>query len=161
MSELEQILDFLHSHDDCVLSTIGADGAPQSATVGFSENTRGELMFGTFDTSRKFRNLQRDQRVSVVVGFEGSTTVQYEGIARQLTGAELQERQKAHFAKIPSVEQYKDNPGQVYFTITPTWARYTNYHAHPWKIHELEFDMSKLAGLHVSMPHTRIDGGQE
>jgi len=145
MSDLEEILAFLRQHEECVISTIGPNGEPQSATVGFSEDGKGELMFGTFDASRKFRNLNRDPRVSVVVGFEGSTTVQYEGVARQLTGDELLERQKAHFAKMPSVEKYKNNPGQVYFTIAPTWMRYTNYHAEPWDIREISFEQGEVA----------------
>jgi general stress protein 26 len=155
MSEFEMILDFMHRQNDCVLSTCGPDSSPQSAVVGFSENERGELMFGTFDASRKYQNLQRDSRVSVVIGFDGSTTVQFEGTARQLIGDELLERQKAHFKKIPEVEQYKDEPGEVYFSITPTWVRYTNYHAQPWEIHEWRFDENDRK----SRPH--VAGGQE
>lgn len=139
-TQVQQILDFLRGQPEMVVSTVGPDGSPQSAVVGFSENDQLELFFGTSDTFRKYHNLQRDPRVSVVVGFAGSTTVQYEGVARQLTGDELRERQKAHFVKLPMVEKYKDNPGQVYFSVTPTWARFTNYFVKPWEIHEVTFD---------------------
>ena len=144
MTDIELILKFMHEHEDCVLSTVGPDGAPQSATVGFSENAAAELMIGTFDASRKYQNLLRDQRVSVVVGVSGSTTVQYEGLARQLTGEELTSRQRAHFDKIPQVEKYKDEPGEVYFSITPKWIRYTNFFVKPWEIREVRFGDERL-----------------
>src|SRR6266436_4612421 len=100
MNDLALILDFLRQHQECVLATIGQDGRPQAAVVGYSENEMAELMFGTEDFTRKFKNLKRDSRVAVVVGFEGTLSLQYEGVARQLSGVELVERQKAHFAKM-------------------------------------------------------------
>jgi PPOX class probable F420-dependent enzyme len=144
MNDLQRILDFLRQHKECVLATVGPDGRPQAAVVGYSENDMGELMFGTVEAHRKYQNLKRDSRVAVVVGFEGFTTVQYEGVARQLAGKELAERQKAHFVKLPEVEKYKDDPGEVYFSISPTWMRLTNTSIEPWEIQELRFDDERV-----------------
>jgi pyridoxine/pyridoxamine 5'-phosphate oxidase len=135
----QPFLDFLKQHEECVLATVHANGAPQAATVGFSENEKLQLVFGTFSASRKFANLQHDQRVAVVVGFRGDITLQYEGRVRQLAGDELEERLQAHFVKLPGAVRYKSEPGQVYFSIEPTWVRLINYSVHPWDIKELRF----------------------
>jgi general stress protein 26 len=126
MTTRQKILNFLKQHDDCVIATIGENG-PEAATVGFSEAPELELTIGTLNDSRKYQNIKRNPHVAVVVGFSGEVTVQYEGIVRELAGDELLERQKLHFRKIPGVEHYKDEPGQVYFSISPAWIRITDY----------------------------------
>jgi general stress protein 26 len=127
MTTQQKVLDFLKRHEDCVMATVGDSGLPQAAVVGFSETPQLELMIGTTKASRKYRNLQQNPHVAIVVGFSGSITVQYEGTARVLSGAELADRQQLHFQKIPGVVHYKDDPDQVYFSISPTWVRYTDF----------------------------------
>jgi len=127
MSTQQKILDFMVQHDECVIATVGADGLPQAATVGFSALPNLELTIGTSKASRKYQNILRGSRVAVVVGFNGDITVQYEGIARELTGEELDARKKLHFQKIPGAQHFESEPDQVYLSIAPTWARLTDY----------------------------------
>ena len=137
MSTQEKILTFLAQHKECVLATVGEDGKPQAATVGFSETPHLELTIGTSKNSRKYQNILHNSHVAVVVGFSGDTTVQYEGTARELTGEELAERQELHFQKVPGAQYFQKNPDQIYLSVTPSWVRYTDF-SQPNPIEELE-----------------------
>lgn len=127
MNTQEKILAFLARHKECVLATTGENGSPQAATVGFSETSHLELTIGTVKGSRKYKNMMRDPHVAVVVGFEGNTTVQYEGMAYELSGEELDARLKLLFRKNPDAQHFQKDPDQVYLSVTPTWIRYTDF----------------------------------
>jgi general stress protein 26 len=115
-----KILEFLKTHQDGVVSTVSPEGHPEAATVGFSETEDLEIIFGTNRSSRKYRNIQHNPRVAVVIGFSGDITVQYEGVARELAEPELSQRLEAHFVKVPSARNYQA-PDQTYFVIDPAW----------------------------------------
>lgn len=136
MNTKDKILEFLKAHEECVIATVNAQGLPQAAVMGFSENNKLELMLATHSNTRKFKNISRHPYVAIVVGFEGTATVQYEGRVRVLEGKELQERQIAHFRKLPDAEKYKNDP-EVYMSVTPTWVRYTDYSQKEGQIEEL------------------------
>ena len=134
----QKVIEFLKSQAECVVSTVSANGFPQAAVVGFAEDTELWIIFGTSLNSRKAQNIIKDSRVSVTFGFNGSITVQYEGIAKLLEGNELEERQKVYFKKRPETIEYKNNPEQVYILIKPSWLRYTDYSNNPAVIEELK-----------------------
>ncbi len=127
----KKILEFLNAHDCCVIATTDNDGKPEAATVGFSATDDLKLTIGTYRGTRKFANLQTNSKVAVVVGFSGDITIQYEGVARELTEPKLSERLKVHHAKLPSALKYRDHTDQTYLLIDPTWIRYTNYANNP------------------------------
>jgi Pyridoxamine 5'-phosphate oxidase len=52
-----QFINFVRQRGLAVLATRGADGAPQAALVGITATGRGELVFDTSRSSRKYRNL--------------------------------------------------------------------------------------------------------
>lgn len=129
---------FLASQLLCVVSTVGEDGSPQSAFVAFSESPELEMTFGTFADSRKFANVLRDPRVSIVVGGDDKT-VQIEGVARVATGDEESRARARHLAKNPGSEKYAHDPRQRFVVVTPTWMRYTDYSTDPDTIEESRF----------------------
>lgn len=132
------ILAFLSTQTLGVVSTLGADGEPQSATVAFSESPDGTIVFGTFDDSRKFANILRDPRVSLVVS-DDDHTVQVQGVARLTEGEDAARCRARHAAKNPSTEKFADDPRQRYFLVTPTWLRFTDYTTEPESIEERMF----------------------
>jgi len=73
-----------------VVSSIAADGSPQSALVGIAVTPQLEIIFDTVKSSRKYPNLIARPRCSLVVGWGGEQTVQYEGLAAEPAGAELE-----------------------------------------------------------------------
>ncbi len=125
MDKKKIIYDFLENHKLAVLSTINADGNPQSALVGFGQNENLELFFGTSKLSRKYKNLIQNPKVSVVIGWENSITLQYEGEAKESNGPELEKFKEAYFRKNPLAKQFENDPYEVYFKIKPKWIRYT------------------------------------
>lgn len=137
MNVKNKILQFLNTQTDCVIASVGPDGQPQSATIGFAENDKLQLVFGTSRNSRKAQNIARDSRVAVVFGFSGGTTVQYEGEARVLESRELEDYQNVYFQKQPQTKSFKDSPEQIYLIIEPRWIRYTNYTSKPVEIEEM------------------------
>jgi general stress protein 26 len=120
---IDQALELLSKLELCVISTIGEDGAPQSALVGFSENDKLEIMIGTSKKSRKFGNILKDPRASIVFGPVNNKEVQYEGLAHELKDQELANRKKHHFTKRPGAIKYEDNPDQTYILVEPKWIR--------------------------------------
>lgn len=127
-------MQFIKAQSLCVLSTIGEDGFPQSAVIGFGETENLEIIFGTDKNSRKYHNLQSNNNVSVVIGWVNGKTVQYEGIARELSLEEIDRYTAIYFKKNPSASKYHDDPNERYFIITPTWIRYTDISLDPWEI---------------------------
>lgn len=139
--EKQTILDFLTRQKLMVVSTTTADTTPEAAVVGFSENNNLEIVFGTAKTTRKYTNLQTNNHVACVIGWdeEEKITVQYEGTAQELVGDEREEAMQKHFIKHPGAKKFNDNPDQTYFKILPKWIRFTNYSAFPAEIFELNF----------------------
>ncbi len=139
MKSKHDIYEFMSAHELCVISTLGADHRPQSAVVGFGQTEDLQLVFATATTSRKAHNIQANDAVAVVIGWEPQGTVQYEGRARQLEGEEAARFGEVYFAKNPAARKYRDLTKERFFVVEPTWLRFTNITAHPWDITELTF----------------------
>lgn len=78
---------FLAEPRDAYVTTINQNGSPHMTVVWY--DMRGEeVLLNTTDDRVKYRNLERDPRVSVVIG-DGSHYVRVDGTARKVaTGAE-------------------------------------------------------------------------
>jgi len=131
-----------HFIDDCslgVLSTIGPAGAPQSALVGIAVTPALELVFDTVAQSRKFANLARDCRVAFVIGWQGEVTVQYEGLARQISSTQLGPYHETYFRKFPDGPARLNWKGIAYYVVSPKWIRYSDFNTSPPEIAEFSF----------------------
>lgn len=119
-----RIQEIMASNNLCVLSTVDSEGKPESALVGFSSDEKFGLLIGTSTSARKYKNLQIEPTVSVVIGFgQNKQTVQYEGIAKEVNTLSIPDRLEKHIAKIPTAQKYADNPDQRWFIVSPTWIR--------------------------------------
>jgi general stress protein 26 len=98
-----QMLAYMRRHKLAVVSTIGADGGPQSALVGVGMTNALEIVFDTLSTTRKHANLQRDSRIAVTFSGRGEMTLQYEGAATLLSakGDEDEVYREAYYAAWP------------------------------------------------------------
>lgn len=135
----QSVLDFIRQQGLLVLSTTYDNGKPQAAVIGFGETDNLELIFGTNNASRKYKNLKRDPHVAAVIGWSDSRTVQFEGIAEELSLENIELVKDTYWRKNPRAEAFHANPGQRYFIVRPTWIRYTNIGVKPWDIIELTF----------------------
>ncbi len=131
-----EIYAFLASQRLGVVSSISAAGQPQSALVGIAVTPDLEIIFDTVTMSRKYGNLVAQPVCSFVIGCQGETTVQYEGIAQELSGADLVRYKRIYFAAFPDGPERESWPGIVYFVVRPTWVRFSGYDQRPPLIEE-------------------------
>ena len=123
----QELLGFLQKNRLGVISTACDSGGPQSALVGIAVTDKYEILFDTLGRTRKCQNLRKHPRVSVVVGWEQETTVQYEGIADEPTGSELERLKAVYFAVYPECMSHQTWEGITYVRIKPTWIRYSDF----------------------------------
>jgi len=119
---------FLQRHRLAVLSSIGPDGEAQSALVNIAVTPKLEIIFETTCETRKFGNIERDPRVSLVIGWDGPETVQYQGLAMRPDGPQRQQARDAFVGTFPRKESDELWPGNSYFLITPQWLRFSSYY---------------------------------
>ena len=136
----ELIHRFIVSQRLAVFTTIAAgESKPQSALVGIAVTTSCEVVFDTLRSSRKYKNLTQNPAASLVIGCTADVTVQFEGEARELAGAELTALQAIYFAKWPDGPERLYWPGITYIAVRPHWIRYSDFNTAPPVIEELMF----------------------
>jgi len=114
-------------------------GEPQSALVGFGVTPEFEIIFDTVSSSRKFENLARDPRAAFVIGWEGEETVQFEGVARQISSTELGPYHEIYFRAFPEGPARLKWKGITYYVVAPKWIRYSDFNQSPPEIKEFNF----------------------
>lgn len=139
MTDQETIFNFIKSQRLAVVSTVNASGRPQSAVVGFGETEQLELIFATHATTRKAQNIRNNPLVSVVIGWDDNQTVQYEGLAKELSADEAIFYREKCFHKNPGSKEHSKHPDERYFLIRPTWIRYSDFREEQPSIIELKF----------------------
>src|SRR6185295_2242878 len=147
--DAKELLEFLRRHRLAVQASVSATNGPQAAVVGFAVTDQFEIVFDTLDSSRKARNLRQNSRLALVIGGSNDgeeQTVQYEGIADEPSGADLERLKQVYYAAYPDGPSRLSWPGLIYVRVRPTWIRYSNYSVDPPEI--VEFSAQQLtAGL--------------
>jgi hypothetical protein len=134
------IYAFMASNRYGIVSSIAADGSPQSAIVGIAVTSDLEIIFDTVKSSRKYPNLiARPQCAFVIGGWAGEQTLQYEGVAVEPIGAELERCRAAYFAAWHDGPERLSWPGLTHFCIKPRWLRYSDFDQSPPLIVEMSF----------------------
>jgi uncharacterized pyridoxamine 5'-phosphate oxidase family protein len=136
----KRILDFMASNRLTVISTVDVkSNKSEAAVLAFAEKDTLELIFGTSNTSRKYQNLQNNKNVSFVIGWTDELgTLQYEGIARELSGDEAIEHGTLMADKHEGARKFLSHADQRYFLVNPTWLRFTDKSTHPQEVLEVE-----------------------
>jgi len=132
------ILDFMKRHNLGVISTADLNARPEAAVVEFGETNKLELIFDAFNQSKKCRNIEENNKVAFVIGWDENITVQYEGEASELKGDELKTYKERYFEKNPRAKKWEGRKGISYFKIVPHWIRYSDLNKNPWEIFEIE-----------------------
>jgi hypothetical protein len=132
----QTLYSFLLQHRYGVVSSLAADGTPQSALVGIAVTPQLEIIFDTVKSSRKYPNLIARPACSFVIGWSGEQTVQFEGVAAEPKGPDLDRYQKIYFSAWPDGASRINWPGIAYFVVPPRWIRYSDYNQTPPLIDE-------------------------
>ena len=137
-----KVLDFIKKKKLAVVSTINFKGISESALVAFSETDKLEIIFGTFKNTRKYKNLQNNKNISLVIGWdeEENITIQYEGLANEVKNKEFEECRIIQLNKNPNSKTYAFEKEQRYFKISPKWIRYSNLSKEIEEIFEIKFN---------------------
>jgi len=142
----EELLDFMRGHSLVVQTSVSPAHAPQAAVVGAVVTDAFEIVFDTLTTTRKVRNLRSNPKIAFVIGglTDGDErTAQYEGVADQPGGPELQGLKELYFKRFPDGRERQTWPGLVYIRARPTWIRYSDFNQNPPAI--AEFTQAELA----------------
>lgn len=133
------LLAFLRLHRLAVQASVSAGAAAQAAVVGIAVTDRFEIIFDTLASTRKMQNLRRNPRIALVIGgvVDGDErTVQYEGMADEPGGDELDWAKTAYYAAYPDGPNRLSWPGLTYVRVRPTWIRYSDFGTSPPEIVE-------------------------
>jgi hypothetical protein len=130
--ERSQLLAYLRSYRLGVLGTLSPQGEPQAALVGYAITDELEVLFDTLRTTRKYRNIMAAPQVSFTFGSTApprpdERTAQYEGLAEELTGPELQRLRPIYYSVWTDGPQREQWLNICWFVIHPRWIRYTDY----------------------------------
>src|SRR5690606_27178399 len=118
MDKKKKILDFISKEKLAVIATVDIENnRPESAVLEFGQSDTLEIIFDTFISSRKYKNLQANKNVSFVIGWEENITVQYEGVAKELVGEEKSRYQQLYWSKNPEAERWAERDGIAYFRV--------------------------------------------
>jgi general stress protein 26 len=137
----EGLLEFMRSEKYAVQASVSRGRAPQAAVVGIAVSDRFEIVFDTVASSRKASNLRVNPAVAFVIGgtHDGDErTVQYEGMADEPNGAQLEPLLALYYARFPDGPARRSWPGLIYVRVKPTWIRYSDFGAQPPEIAEFE-----------------------
>jgi general stress protein 26 len=122
---------FLKSQPMATVSTIARNSnIPESALIAFAQTDKLEIIFESFVNARKWKNLQSNPHVSLVIGWDTQVhiTVQYEGVAKPIPEAERSVYINMFLAKkTPCTEKFLNDPRVRLFKVRPTWMRYSDY----------------------------------
>ena len=136
----QDVLVFLQTVVHAVIATSSKDGTTEAAFIGLAQTDRFELIFGTYNTSRKYKNLRENTRVSfVVTSPDELVTVQIDGTAYELDDKEKDPYVATYLEKIPSAKIFSIHPEQSYWKVIPTWMRYTDVRGEKEIIEEFTF----------------------
>ena len=124
------ILAFMRRHRVAVQASVSAAGSAQAAVVGIAVTDRFEIVFDSLGSSRKAQNLRGNPKIAFVIGglADGEErTVQYEGLADEPTGEELERVKQAYYEVYPDGRSRLAWPGLTYVRVKPAWIRYSDF----------------------------------
>jgi hypothetical protein len=142
----DELLRVMRVYRYAVQSSVTPGGAPQAAIIGVAVTDGFDIVFDALSGSRKVQNLRVNRRIALVFGNTtggDERSVQYEGIANEPVGAELEELQRHYFWVFPDGRDRRHLPGMTYFRVTPVWIRYSDFRTDPPTI--VEFGAGDLA----------------
>ena len=136
------ILKFMQSQSLAVQASVSAANSPQAAVVGFIVTDNFEMFFDTLESTRKVANLRNNSRIALVVGGltdRDERTIQYEGIADEPTGLELERLKECYFVRFPDGRERQTWSGLTYVRTRPRWLRFSDFNQAPAEIVEITF----------------------
>jgi pyridoxine/pyridoxamine 5'-phosphate oxidase len=122
------VIAFMRAQKHGCLATVSDGGEPQAAVVGYAVSDALELVFDTLGDTRKAQNLRKRPGCALTMWSEDEKrTVQYEGVADEPKGPELERVKALYFATFPDGREREKWPGITWFRIKPRWVRSSDF----------------------------------
>jgi general stress protein 26 len=145
--EPQDLLHFLREHRLAAEASVSTASGAQAAVVGFAVSDDFEMIFDTLDSTRKVANIRHNPKIAFVVGgfaVGDERTAQYEGVADEPAGPELDRLAEVYYRVYPEGRSRRSWPSLIYIRVRPTWIRYSDYNVDPPQI--VEFTADELLG---------------
>ena len=110
-----------------VVATVDENGNPEAALVGLAVTDEAEVIFDSLNDARKMRNVRGHPRVALVIGWDDGVSLQVEGSADVLSGADRDKYGEVYLSQFPGARAL-DNEFAI-VRVVPQWLRY--YDARP------------------------------
>ena len=136
------LLGFLRGQSLAAAASVSDAGTPQAAVVGIVVTDQFEVVFDTIATSRKARNLRARPHLALVIGGMrpgDERTVQYEGLADEPAGHDLERVTELYLRCFPTGLKRQKWPGLTYLRVRPTWIRCSDFAQDPPLVVEFDF----------------------
>ena len=134
-----ELHDFIARQRYGVVATVQPDGATESALVGIAVSSEFEIYFDTLGDTRKAKNLRRDPRVSMVIGWDNEQSVQLDGIADEPNGTELAALKRIYYAAWPDGPTRESWTGITWVRVRPRWLRFSDFNRVVDVVREMTF----------------------
>ncbi|KRA23831.1 hypothetical protein ASD65_04890 [Microbacterium sp. Root61] len=121
--EQGELIEFVRTHGDAVVATVGADGHPHASYVSITATDRGELVFNARRGSRTVANIAQHPEVAVVVGGRELLTLQCEGRGSEPEETDRDRCVAAYVDAFPQFAASSTMPGIVFIRVTVARAR--------------------------------------
>lgn len=126
----DNVRAFLAAHSTLALSTVNADGLPQSAPLFFAVDDNGSLLFVSSPKSRHSLNITANGHAAVTIYNETWTWqeiagVQMEGHVHHLpAGPGREHAWEVYKARFPFVAEFEDEVSRSeFYRFVPRWIR--------------------------------------
>ncbi len=130
----EEFVEFVRAAGMGVVATVDAEGNPEAALVEVAVTDDAEIVFDTRTAARKVANLAGNSRVALVIGWGSGVTIQVEGVADILSGAEREKYGEIYQAQFPGARALVD--GFSIVRVAPLWLRYCDVRSASFRIVE-------------------------
>lgn len=124
MDKKDLVLQFLKKHKIGVIATSSPEGKPEAAVVGVAVTDDFEVIFNTYPHTRKYKNIEQNNSVAFVIGWDEGITVQLEGEACEIFDQEREEARKIYYANNEEAKKYNAMGDNRCFKVTTKWLRY-------------------------------------
>ena len=114
-------VEFVRAAGMGVVATASPSGEPEAALVEIAVSDSGELIFDTPAGARKLTNIERNDRVAVVIGWNEGVSVQVEGTARIVNEYERLRYERIYASQFPGSRVTL--PSFAVAVVTPGWVR--------------------------------------
>src|SRR5262249_25428954 len=136
----EELLQFLREHRLVVEASVSPSLGAQAAVMGFAISDEFEIIFDTLDSTRKVVNLRQNPRLAFVIGGlhpGDERTAQYEGVADEPSGAELDRLTEIYYRGYPDGRARRSLAGLVCVRVPATSVRFCHYNVSAPQLGEL------------------------